>query len=177
MKSLKESLKESILADIEDTINHGDEDIKRYEAVGYMFTFSRGFSSTKAAGVFSVKSLKKLNKDIDYINDNIRPEKIIFDNKDKCNMFLNWFENLTFDELGIDIFKYNSFDSMDFQRDLTNSLRELCKKNDIFNSPNKVDMYILKARDYDKDALFEIFISDRTKYSASSMMKFVYKKR
>ena len=171
------SLKESILADMDDVISAGNEGIKRYEAIGYMFTFSRGISSTKAAGVFSVKSLKKLNKDIDYINDNIRPGKIIFDNKDKCNMFLNWFENLTFDELGIDIFKYNSFDSIDFHKDLTKSLRELCKKHDIFNSPNKVDMYILKARDYDKDALFEIFISDRTTYSASNMMKFVYKKR
>ena len=171
------SLKESILADIEDTINHGDEDIKRYEAVGYMFTLSRGISSTKAAGVFSIKSLKKLTKGLYYINDNIRPEKVIFDNKDKCNMFLNWFENLTFDELGIDIFKYNSFDSIDFQKDLTKSLRELCKKHDIFNLPNKVDMYILKAKSYDKDALFEIFISDKTKFSASYMMKFVYKKR
>lgn len=171
------SLKESILNDIEDIIDNGTNDIKKFEAVGYMFTFSRGISSTKAAAVFSIKSLKKLTKNLYYINDNIKPNKIIFDSKDKCNMFLNWFENLSFNELGIDIHKYSDFSSLEFQKDLSKALRELCKKNDIFNSPDKVDIYVLKARDYDKDSLFEIFISDRTSFSASSMMKFVYKKR
>lgn len=169
------SLKESILADIDNTLNDGDKTIKNYETVGYMFTFSRGISSTKAASVFSVNSLKKLTKDLDYINDNIKPDKIIFDNKNKCNMFLNWFENLSFKELGIDIYKYKDFSSIDFQKDLTKSLKELSKKNSIFNSPDKVDLYVLKARGHDSDSLFEIFISDRTSFSASSMMKFVYK--
>lgn len=171
------SLKESILADIDNTLNDGDKTIKTFETFGYMFTFSRGISSTKAAGVFSIKSLKKLNKDLDYINDNIRPGKIIFDSKDRCNMFLNWLEHLSFKELGIDIQKYSDFSSIEFQKDLTKSIRELCKKNNIFNSPDRCDIYVLKARDYDKDSLFEIFISDRYSFSASSMMKFVYKKR
>ena len=169
------SLKESILADIDDTLERGNDDIKKFETFGYMFTFSRGISSTKAASVFNLRSLKNLNKNLDYINDNIKIA--MFDNRYKCNMFLNWLEHLSFKELGIDIQKYSDFSSIEFQKDLTKSIRELCKKNNIFNSPNKIDMYILKARDYDKDALFEIFISDRTTYSASSMMKFVYKKR
>lgn len=169
------TLKESLLADIDSSLEQGDEDIQKYETVGHMFTFSRGVSSTKAAAVFSVNSLKKLTKDLDYINDNIK--LAIFDNKYKCNMFLNWFENLSFDELGINILKYKDFGSLDFQKALTKSLRELCKKNSIFNSPDKVDLYVLKARDYDSDSLFEIFISDRTKFSASSMMKFVYKEK
>lgn len=169
------SLKESLLADIDDTLNGGDKTIKKFETVGYMFTFTRGVSSTKAAAVFSLNSLKKLTKDLDYINDNIKIA--IFDNRYKCNMFLNWFEHLSFEELGIDIYKYSDFSSLDFQKALTKALRELCKKNGIFNSPDKVDIYVLKARDYDKDSLFEIFISDKTKFSASSMMKFVYKKR
>lgn len=169
------SLKESLLDDIDTALTNGDKTIKKYEIVGHMFTFTRGVSSTKAAAVFSLNSLKKLTKDLDYINDNIKVA--IFDNRYKCNMFLNWFENLTFDELGINILKYKDFSTLDFQKDLTKSLRELCKKNDIFNSFDKVDIYVLKARDYDSDSLFEIFISDKTKFSASSMMKFVYKKR
>jgi hypothetical protein len=171
------SLKESLLADIEDTLNNGDTTIKKFEIVGHMFTMSRGIASTKAAAVFSANALKKLTKDLDYINDNIRPEKVIFDSKNKCNIFLNWFENLSFDELGINILKYKDFSSLDFQKALTKSLRELCKKNSIFNSPDKVDLYVLNARDYDSDALFEIFISNRTSFSASSMMKFVYKEK
>lgn len=171
------TLKESLLADIEDTIKQGDEDIKKYDAFGYMFTFCRGISSTKAANVFSVRSLRKLTKNMDYINDNIKPNKIIFDSADKCNMFLNWLEHLTFEDLNIDVYNTSDFKSDTFLKALTKSLRELCKKNSIFNSPDKVDIYALKSREYDKDAEFEIFISDRTKYSASSMMKFVYKKR
>ena len=169
------TLLESILAGMDDVITKGDTDIKKFETVGHMFTFTRGIASTKAAAIFSIKSLKKLTKDIDYINDNIKPNKVIFDNKDRCNMFLNWFENLSFDELGIDIYKYHDFSSIDFQKALTKSLRELCKKNNIFNSPDRCDIYVLKARDYDKDSVFEIFTSDRYSFSASSMMKFVYK--
>lgn len=171
------SLKESLLADIDDTLNNGDTTIKKFEIVGHMFTFSRGISSTKSAAVFSANALKKLTKDLDYINDNIKVA--MFDNRNKCNMFLNWFENLSFKELGIDIYKsdFEDRNSLDFQKALTKSLRELCKKNGIFKAPDRVDLYVLKARDYDSDALFEIFISDKTKFSASSMMKFVYKKK
>lgn len=171
------SLKESILSDIEDTLNQGDEDIKKYDAFGYMFKFSRGISSTKAASVFSARSLQKLTKGMSYINDNINPNNVIFDSKNKCNMFLNWLEHLTFEELNIDIYNTSDFSSLEFQKALTAALRDLCKKNDIFNSFNKIDIYVLKARDYDKDSLFEIFISNRYSFSASSMMKFVYKKR
>jgi hypothetical protein len=167
------TLLESILAGMDDIIAKGDTDIKKFETVGHMFTFTRGIASTKAASVFSIKSLKKLTKDINYINDNIKIA--VFDNRNRCNMFLNWFENLSFKELGIDIHKYHDFSSLDFQKALTKSLRELCKKNDIFNSPDRCDIYVLKARDYDSDSLFEIFISDRYSFSASSMMKFVYK--
>lgn len=171
------SLKESLLADIDDTLNNGDTTIKKFETVGHMFTFSRGIASTKAAAVFSANALKKLTKNLDYINDNIKIA--MFDNRNKCNMFLNWFENLSFKELGIDIYKTDLEDrnSLDFQKALTKSLRELCKKNGIFTAPDRVDLYVLKARDYDSDSLFEIFISDNTKFSASYMMKFVYKKR
>ena len=171
------NLYESLLADIDDTIAIGNDDIKKFETFGYMFTFSRGISSTKAASVFNSRSLKNLNKSLDYINDNIRPEKVIFDSKNKCNMFLNWLEHLSFEELGIDIQKYSDFSSTDFQKDMTHSLRKLCNKNNIFNGVNRCDIYVLKARAYDKDALFEIFISDRYSFSASSMMKFVYKEK
>ena len=169
------SLKESILADIDDTLERGNDDIKKFETFGYMFTFSRGISSTKAASVFNLNALKKLTKNLDYINDNIKIA--VFDNRYKCNMFLNWLEHLSFEELGIDIHKYSDFTSIEFQKDMTKSLRKLCDKNNIFNGINRGDIYVLKARDYDKDSLFEIFISDRYSFSASSMMKFVYKKR
>ena len=167
------SLKESILADIDDTLERGNDDIKKFETFGYMFTFSRGISSTKAASVFSVRSLNKLTKNMDYINDNIKIA--IFDNRYKCNMFLNWLEHLTFEDLDIDIYNVHDFKSDTFLKTLTKSLRELCYKNNIFNGVNRCDIYVLKARDYDKDSLFEIFISDRYSFSASSMMKFVYK--
>lgn len=169
------TLKESLLADIDSSLEQGNETIKKYETVGYRFTMSRAIASTTTAAVFSANALKKLTKGLDYINDNIKVA--MFDNRYKCNMFLNWFENLSFKELGIDIFKYSDFSSLDFQKALTKSLRELCKKNSIFKTPDKVDLYVLKARDYDSDSLFEIFISDKTKFSASSMMKFVYKEK
>lgn len=171
------SLKESLLDDIDIALTNGDETIKKYETVGYMFTMSRAIASTTTAGVFSANALKKLTKGLDYINDNIKIA--IFDNRNKCNMFLNWFEHLSFKELGIDISKsdFENRNSLDFQKALSKSLRELCKKNGIFKAPDRVDLYVLKARDYDSDSLFEIFISDNTKFSASYMMKFVYKKR
>lgn len=175
------SLKESLLADIEDTITTGDSDIQKHEKIGTLFTFCDGISSSKASMVFSIRDLKRLTKNLDYINDNIRPEKVVFDGKNKCNMFLNWVEHLTFKELGIDIYKYSDFGSDQFLKDMTKALKDICLKNDIFNSPNKVDIYVLKAKIFnsnrDKDALFEIFISDRTSFSASNMMKFVYKEK
>lgn len=175
------TLKESLLTDIDNSLEQGDEEIQKHGKIGTMFTFCDGISSLKASMVFSVRDLKRLTKNLDYINDNIRPEKAIFDSKHKCNMFLNWIEHLTFKELGIDIYKYSDFSSDQFLKDMTKALREICLKNDIFNSPNKVDIYILKAKLFnynrDKDALFEIFISDKTSFSASSMMKFVYKEK
>ena len=169
------SLKESLLADIDDTLNKGDTTIKKFETVGHMFTFCRGISSTKAAAVFSANALKKLTKDLDYINDNIKVA--IFDNRYKCNMFLNWFENLSFKELGIDIYNTSDFKSDTFLKTLTKSLRELCKKHSIFKAPDRTDIFVIRSREYDIDCEFEIFISDKTKFSASSMMKFVYKKK
>lgn len=171
------TLKESLLADIDSSLEQGDKDIQKYETVGHMFTMSRAIASTTTADVFSANALKKLTKGLDYINDNIKVA--MFDNRNKCNMFLNWFEHLSFKELGIDIYNadFEGRNSLDFQKALTKSLRELCKKNGIFKAPNRVDLYVLKAKDYDIDSLFEIFISDNTKFSASYMMKFVYKEK
>ena len=177
------SLKESLLADIDSSLEKGDEDIQKHGKFGTLFTFCDGISSSTASMVFSVRDLKRLTKNLDYINDNIRPEKVIFDNRHKCNMFLNWIEHLTFKELGIDIHKYSDFSSDQFLKDMTKALRDICLKNNIFNSPDRAGIYILKAKMFnhnynrDKDALFEIFISDKTKFSASSMMKFVYKEK
>lgn len=178
------TLKESILDDIDSTLEKGDKYIQKYERIGTLFTFCDGVSSLKSSTmIFNVINLKKLTKNLDYINDNIRPENVVLDRK--CNMFLNWIEHLTFKELGIDIHKYSDFSSDQFLNDMTKALRDICLKNDIFYSPGVYSIYMHKAKLFnhnynkDKDALFEISITDTTSFSRSSMnmMKFVYKEK
>lgn len=169
------TLYEGMLADMEDILDKGEEDIKKYETFGYRFTFVSAITSTKAAGMFSVLALKKVTKNInDFINSKV--EKSIFDSKQRGQMFVNWIDHMSFKELGIDINKYNlsniTNSNQEVLKVLTNAIRKKCLENDIFNSPKNIDLYVLKNSHTD---CFEIFISDRTKYSAQYMMKFVYK--
>ena len=162
------TLYEGILADMEDILDKGEEDIKKYETFGYRFTFVNAITSTKAAGMFSVLALKNVTKNIkDFIN--LKVERSIFDSKQRGQMFVNWLDHMSFEELGIDINKYDltniTNSNQEVLKELTKVIRKKCLENDI-------DLYVLKNR---HDNCIEIFISDRTKYSASYMMKFVYK--
>lgn len=169
------TLYEGILADMEDILDKGEEDIKKFETFGYRFTFVNAITSTKASGMFSVLALKKVTKDIkDFIN--LKVERSIFDSKQRGQMFVNWLDHMSFEELGIDINKYNlsniTNSNQEVLKELTKAIRKKCLENNIFNSPKNIDLYVLKNR---HDNCIEIFISDRTKYSASYMMKFLYK--
>ena len=169
------TLYEGILADMDDVISSGDSDIKKYETFGYRFEFVNAITSTKAAGMFSVLALKNVTKNIkDFIN--LKVEKSYFDGKQRGQMFVNWLDHMSFEELGVDINKYDltniTRSNQEVLKELTKAIRKKCLENGIFNSPEKIDLYVLKNSHTN---CIEIFISDRTKYSASYMMKFIYK--
>ena len=167
------TLYEGILADMEDILDKGEEDIKKFETFGYRFEFINAIISSTSAKMFNLKSLQKLSKGLDF--NNLLIERSFFDSKQRGQMFANWMDHLSFEELGIDINKYDlniTRSNQEVLKDLTKAIRELCKKNDVFNSPEKIDLYVLKNS---HNNCIEIFISDRTKYSASYMMKFIYK--
>lgn len=157
MKDLK-SVLEGILGDIDDTLSKSDKGIEKYAVFGKRFKFTGcTFISDATAGMLNATVLKRLTKNLDYMNTNI--EDGLFDKRNKFKMFLNWIDHLTFDELGVNP---DSTISDQFRMDLSDAIESRCKKEGVFNNADHTVIYCPTTRATGKDNI-RIFLhrSDR----------------
>ena len=172
------SFKESILTDIEDTLKQGDEVIKLHNCWGKYLRFEISVGSTASASLFSAVNLKKLTKNMSYIPGLQTSNKLYYtDKKDRVQMFANWVDHIQLSDLGIkgDNLKAD-FESNAFIDKLNNKLLELCKKNNIFNKPDDINLYI--QRHWSFSGLDEISIcmynASKRKSEATNFIKLIY---
>lgn len=138
------TLYEGILGDIDDTLSKSDKGIEKYSVFGKRFKFVGCSYLTQAcATMLNASALKKLTRNLDYMNSNI--ENGLFDRQNKFKMFLNWIDHLTFDELGINPMNMNT-SSDQFRIDLADAIERLCLKNGIFNNTDKTILYCPTVR-------------------------------
>lgn len=136
------TLYEGILGDIDDTLSKSDKDIEKYRTFGKRFNFvACSFLTEATAGMLNSSALKKLTRNLDYMNSNI--ENGLFDRQNKFKMFLNWIDHLTFDELGV---KPGNPTSDQFRMDLADAIENRCKKEGIFNNTDRTIIYCPTAR-------------------------------
>lgn len=143
------TLYEGILGDIDDTISKSDKDIEKYSIFGKRFNFVGCSYLTQAcASMLNTSVLKKLTKNLDYMNSNI--EDGMFDRQNKFKMFSNWIDHLTFDELGI---KPDNTISDQFRGDLADAIEYRCKKEGIFNNADRTIVYCPTTRATGDDSI------------------------
>ena len=128
------TLYEGILGDIDDTLSKSDKDIEKYRTFGKRFNFVGCSYLTQAcASMLNASALKKLTKNLDYMNYNI--ENGMFDRQNKFKMFSN--------ELGV---KPGSTISDQFRMDLADAIENRCKKEGIFNNADRTIIYCPTTR-------------------------------
>lgn len=172
------TLYESILTGIEDTLKQGDEVIKLHNCWGKYLRFEISVGNTASASLFSAVNLKKLTKNMSYIPGVQTSNKLYFtDKKDRVQMFANWVDHIQLSDLGIkgDNLKAD-FESNKFIDKLSDKLLELCKKNNIFNKPDDINLYI--QRHWSLSGLDEISIcmysTSKRKSEATNFIKLIY---
>ena len=143
------TLYEGILGDIDDTLSKSDKGIDKYAVFGKRFKFKGCSYLTQAsATMLNAVQLKKLTKNLDYMNYNI--EHGLFDKQNKFKMFLNWIDHLTFDEIGVNP---TNVTSDQFRMDLADAIERLCLKNGIFNNTDKTILFCPTTRVTGDDTL------------------------
>ena len=136
------TLYEGILGDIDDTLSKSDKGIEKYAVFGKRFNFVGCSYLTQAcASMLNASALKKLTKNLDYMNSNIEDGQ--FDRQNKFKMLLNWIDHLTFDELGV---KPDSTISDQFRMDLSDAIEYKCKKEGIFNNVDRTIIFCPTTR-------------------------------
>lgn len=146
------TLYEGILGDIDDTLSKSDKDIEKYRTFGKRFKFvGCSFLTEACASMLNASALKKLTKNLDYMNSNI--ENGLFDKRNKFKMLLNWIDHLTFDEIGV---KPGNPTSDQFRMDLADAIENRCKKEGIFNNVDHTIIHCptIKATSNDTIKLF-----------------------
>ena len=130
------TLKESLLGDIESNFAKGEDVMNTLNTFGHKFKLIHALCGSSSSGVLNMTNLKKLTKNLDYIDDNI--ERGYFDKQGKIKMFANWLSHISFSDLGIT----NTENTGDeFRRAFTEGFRKYCDDNNIFNSSHKVGMW------------------------------------
>ena len=181
------TLKESLLADIDNSLEQGDKDIKNYNCFGGVFKLRRTVLNKTGVSAFSATGLKKLNKNLDYINDTTAmPETSYMYNGGgkKAKMFCNWVDHIGLDELDLsasDLKILSKGFNDNLRTKLVNNFTEICRKNDVFNTPELITVrlsYVHQPESSEQKNELEIIIwhrkGDRRMISAGTMMKFVY---
>lgn len=181
------TLKESLLADIDNSLEQGDKDIKYYNCFGRVFKLRRTVLTKTGVIAFSATGLKKLNKNLDYINDTTAmPETSYMYNTGgkKAKMFCNWVDHIKLDELDLSVSDLKILSkgfNDNLRAKIVKNFTEICRKNDVFNTPELVNVrlsYVHQPERSVRKNELEIIIwhrkGDRRIISAGTMMKFVY---
>jgi hypothetical protein len=168
MKSLF-NIYEGILSDIEQNISKSDIAIDKMYRLGNGITLKTVIGCNEAnAKMFNASTLKRLTKNLDYTDDNIKNG--IFDKRNKFKMFINWITNLTIEEIGFPI----EIDSENFRTKLSKRLQTLCDNEGVFNNPYYTQIFVPSIRATAKDR-FEIMIHRLDNYAPGMKFKFELK--
>ena len=162
------TLKESLLGNIENAMDKGEDVMNKLNTFGYRFKFDRALVGSNSSGVLNMASLKKLTANMDYMSNGI--ERGLFDKQGKIKRFANWIDHLPFNDLDINP---NSEIDDNFRCELTKKLWDLCKTNSIFNRDGRVSMWVVSVAASGKDRL-DIIVSRDDKISNAYVFKLYY---
>lgn len=168
MRDIYNIYTEGLLRGMEDTLANGEADIESVYKLGNMIKlYYVSNCSDISASLLNAINLKKLTKDLPYIDDNI--EKGIFDSRNKIKMFANWISNINMLDFG-----YVKFDFMDdnFRKDFGKKIENKCHELKIFNNSNVIAF--ISSTKVSK-VYFEIMIDDPTKLNKTFKLVFEYK--
>lgn len=164
------TLKESLLGDIESNFAKGEDVMNALNTFGHKFKLIRAVCGSNSAGVLNMVNLKKLTKDLDYTDDNIKNG--YFDKQGKIKMFANWLGHISFSDIGIT----NTNNTGDeFRRAFTEGFRKYCDDNNVFNSSRKVDMWatsVAVTRDAD---ILDIIVTRNDNISNAYTFRLYYR--
>lgn len=176
------TLKESLLSDIDTSLEQGDKDIKNYNCWGKVFKLDRTVLNASVTKAFSLVNLKKLTKDMDFINDTtaMPDTSYMYAGGDKrTRMFANWVDHINLDDLGLtrsELKLLSNEITTEIRAKIVTGLIELCKKNNIFNNIKSVSVRIVYVKQISSNNQIEIVIwkNGNDLLSVDSLIKFVY---
>lgn len=170
------SLKESILDDIDVSLENGDKLVDKKSQFAGHFSFHYCECRNSMGSYFNGTVLKRLTKDMEYMSDKI--ENGQFDKANKIKMFLNWLDHVKFEDLGYTISNILSANvhSDEFRKEFANRLTEYGVKSGVFNKPNDIYLWCPTHR-FASDADLEIFITTLIKdgWQTSRPIRIMYK--
>ena len=174
MKNLYDILQEGILGNVDDVMQDGDKEVERLSTFGARFHFDRAVCGSRSSEVLSLKTLKKLTKDMDYMSTGIKNG--VFNRmdgpKDKIKMFANWLDHIKFSDLGIT----DTTDTGDkLRREFTEKFRKYCDENEVFNNKGRISMWVVsEAATHGDKKRFEIIVSRDDKISSMHVFRLYY---
>lgn len=164
------SLKESLLGDMEDTLEKGDEIMDKYEYFGSRFEFIGGICGSQSATTLSANVLKKLTKNMSYMHDYM--EKAKFDKQNKLKMLANLIDHIPLKDLDIE---YNDdLTSNEVRKRISKNLKNYIKNAGVVSKEEVFHIWVASFNITGPND-FEIIISRTDKWGVNSLSKFMYK--
>lgn len=164
------SLKESLLGDMEDNLAKGDDIMNSYTYFGGRFEFIGGICGSQSATTLSANALKRLTKNMPYMNSYI--EKASFGRNDKLKMLANLIDHIPLKDLEIE---YNDdLTSNEVRKRISKNLKNYIKDTGVVS---KEEVFHIWAASFNITGPndFEIIISRTDKWGVNSLSKFMYK--
>ena len=159
---------EGLLKGMEDTLDRGEADIEAVYKLGNRLKLYNVVNcSDTSASVLNANNLKKLTKDLPYIDDSI--ERGIFDSRNKIKMFANWISNINMMDFG-----YTKFDFMNdnFRDEFGKKLNKKCNQLNLFNG-DYTSLFIPSTRA--SKIYFEVMVYHLTNANKAFKLVFEYK--
>ena len=142
MKSIIELYEGSLLDDIDDILNSGDKEVEKYTQFGKLFSFYQiQYANESTAVFFNAPTLKRLTKGMDY-----KINLIGFDSKNKIKMFVNWLDNVSFEDLDIDYQLLRDTSSEEFRQKLAKRIQAYGKDCGVFTPKYHIQVYCPSTR-------------------------------
>lgn len=164
------SLKESLLGNMEDTLEKGDEIMDKYECFGSRFEFIGGICGSQSATTLSANALKKLTKNMSYMHDYM--EKAKFDKQNKLKMLANLIDHIPLKDLGIEY--DDDLTSNEVRKRISKNLKNYIKDTGVVSKEEVFHIWVASFNITGPND-FEIIISRTDKWGVNSLSKFRYK--
>lgn len=142
MKTIYNLYEASLLDEINDTIDSGDKEVEKYTQFGKLFSFHQiQYANESTAVFFNAPTLKKLTKEMDY-----KIKLVGFDSKNKIKMFINWLDNISFEDLAIDYQLLRDTSSEEFRQKLAKHIQVYGKDCGVFTPKYHIQVYCPSVR-------------------------------